>query len=395
MFAHLPPVGNPVSQSLIDNPVELLGEVFSGRTCHLYGSGTMALAAALKAAVARARGLGLKGDPEVVLPAYACPDLISAAFYAKVKPVLVDFEAERPWMNLDLLRRNLSPRTVAVIAVHFLGIPERLGPIRELLVDREEITLIEDSAQYFPRTATSGYWSGDLIVLSFGRGKPVNLLGGGAVVSQHSPRGENLAEALPLADETALASVNATPSLPWRVKLALYRQVLRPGIYGLLQGLPWLHIGETRYHTLAAITAARKGTTGLLAANIIQYRRRTLWQQDSVAALVHQQASDQVIDLPRICGWKEDQPLLRYPILLSSSRLKRQMLDRLHILGASGMYPTILPDLPGLSSLLAGQGEFPHAARFASRIMTLPTHAGVKSVHISKIAELFNKILQE
>ena len=55
-------------------------------------------------------------------------------------------------------------------------------------------------------------------------------------------------------------------------------------------------------------------------------------------------------------------------------------------LGASTMYPDILPAIPGLELLLAGQGPFPVAERFASELLTLPAHAGVRDADIQKIA---------
>ena len=50
------------------------------------------------------------------------------------------------------------------------------------LADAAGAVLIEDSAQAFPRDGGGDFWQGDLVVLSFGRGKPVSLLGGGAVL---------------------------------------------------------------------------------------------------------------------------------------------------------------------------------------------------------------------
>jgi len=392
MAAHLPPVGNSITTQLVEHSAEMLGEVFSGFDVFLYRSGTMALAASLVAVAASARDRGLKGVPEVLIPAYACPDLVSAVVYAGLKPVLVDFEADRPWMDLEMLRQHLSrPQTVAVIAVHFLGIPERLGQIREVIAGRD-IVLIEDSAQYFPcKGVTTPHWFGDLIVLSFGRGKPVSLLGGGAVLCRKGMQGLNLVQALPLAAEAALAPDNTVPGLSRRLKIALYHQLLRPGFYGLLQALPFLHIGETRYKPLSAIMAAEAGSAALLAANIAQYQPRDRCQQAWVAELIAQLGSDQVIDLPVVSGCDAAEPLLRYPVLLSSGQSRDQLLAHLQAqgLGASSMYPAILPQLPGLSALLAGQGRFPNAERFASTLLTLPTHIGVGLSDINRMADVF------
>ena len=177
MFYQLPPVGNPVRLSDGRNDESLLQEVFSPYTPGFFDSGTSALAASILAAV------NVKGasKPEVILPAYGCPDLISAVVFAGAKPVLVDLEAERPWMDLEQVSAHITGHTVAVIAASLCGIPERLGALRQI-TEQAELLLIEDSAQLFPGSIDEANWQGDLVVISFGRGKPVSLLGGGAVL---------------------------------------------------------------------------------------------------------------------------------------------------------------------------------------------------------------------
>ena len=93
MFYQLPPVGNRLCLNTInDASVQPFLTLAASR---FYQSGTAALAAAISAA----KLLKNKNYPEVILPAYACPDLVSAAVFAGVKPVLVDLEAERPWLD--------------------------------------------------------------------------------------------------------------------------------------------------------------------------------------------------------------------------------------------------------------------------------------------------------
>jgi dTDP-4-amino-4,6-dideoxygalactose transaminase len=85
--------------------------------------------------------------------------------------------------------------------------------------------------------------------------------------------------------------------------------------------------------------------------------------------------------------------LLRYPLLVDSA-LRNRMHTRLveSGMGASIMYPGILPSIPGVCAILAGQGSFPMAERFAGQLLTLPVHAGVHSVDIQKIAAVIREI---
>ena len=131
------------------------------------------------------------------MPAYACPDLVSAAKYAGVKPVLVDFEHDRPWMSVDEIKGVVSEKVIAIVAVNFLGIPERMQAIRGV-ADEYDALVIEDSAQAFPVSPDTNFWKGDIVIVSFGRGKPVSLLGGGALLL----RLDQLAEAKKVFDTT-------------------------------------------------------------------------------------------------------------------------------------------------------------------------------------------------
>lgn len=376
MFYQLPPVGNPVTLQDDAPGIPSPQDFFLPYRARFYASGTAALAAAVRAAI-RLKGTS---DPEVILPAYGCPDLVSATLFAGARPVLVDLAAERPWMDLDRLATRLNQRTVAIVAVDLFGIRERLAPLRELAADASAL-LIEDSAQAFPNGRTGASWGGELVVLSFGRGKPVSLLGGGAVLIRDTGLEELLAADPPVA-------ANDTGRIGFRFKAALYNIMISPYLYWLPQGLPFLHLGETRYHPLAAISAMDELRQGLLGANIAKYQSRDDTIRSLVAKLASEWASNAAggVDLPGVCNVAGEQDLLRYPLLLDQDRRDR-VFARLQRsgLGPSRMYPAPLPRIPGLESLLAGAGTFPAADAFSRRILTLPLHGGVREEDIENM----------
>jgi dTDP-4-amino-4,6-dideoxygalactose transaminase len=374
MFYQLPPVGNPVCLKRQHADISLLPEQFAPYTPRFLDSGTAALAAAIQAAAS----LKDTATPEVILPAYGCPDLVSAAVHAGARPVLVDLERERPWMDPAGVSAAISPHTVAIVAVCLFGIPERMAVLRPL-ADAAGIVLIEDSAQAFPRSGGEDFWQGDLVVLSFGRGKPVSLLGGGAVLFREQRFAALLADA---GGDVAVPRGNA---MAMNARARLYNSLLSPRLYWIAQSLPFLHLGETRYHPLDTITPMDVDRQALLVANIEAYRRRPLEAGTGVAGLVAS-LTDRglpIIDLPRSCGYSSPASLLRYPLLLDiesrdavSERLGEQGL------GASLMYPAALPAIEGLHCILGGASEFPAASEFAARILTLPLHERVSAADL-------------
>src|SRR5690606_38180670 len=121
-------------------------------------SGTAALAQALIVAKRRQSSVA---RPQVILPAYGCPDLVAAAVFAGLEPVLVDIETDDPAYSIDALRAALSTSVVAVVAVNFLGIPERLALLRDVLQEHGQALLIEDNAQWFPESVGQNTLHGD------------------------------------------------------------------------------------------------------------------------------------------------------------------------------------------------------------------------------------------
>jgi hypothetical protein len=220
------------------------------------------------------------------------------------------------------------------------------------------------------------------VVLSFGRGKPVSLLGGGAVLYRDADLGalmpETAAPPQPGAHQRAL----------YRLKAALYNRLMAPRVYWLPQGLPFLHLGETRYHSLPGIDAMDPVRRAMLAANVAVYRDDDMGPQKALAGMLGglDGRAGEMIDLPRASQVSQDRRLLRYPLLIEAG-LRDRLYQALRRCGAgpSTMYPAALPGIAGLETVLAGQGPFPRAEAFAARILTLPTHRRVDGEAIARM----------
>src|SRR6266850_5501892 len=152
----LPPVHSPLTASILgsgwrslftreasalDSARQLLLQNTGARDALLTDSGTSALALALRLAVGARRDC-----PRVVLPAWGCYDLATAADTADVEVVLYDLDPRTLGPDWDSLNRALSAGAAAVVVVHAYG----------LLVDLSEIArraagsgtfIIEDAAQ--------------------------------------------------------------------------------------------------------------------------------------------------------------------------------------------------------------------------------------------------------
>ncbi len=376
-FYQLPPAGNKIISRHQRGGENHVNDFFPG-DLFFFNSGAASLAVAVLVSIQHSK---LK-NPEVLLPAYACPELVSAVVFAGAKPILVDFSADRPWMDLDMISEKLTEQTCAVIAVSLFGIPERIGAIRKALQGHSAL-VIEDSAQAFPGKGEQPGVGADLVIYSFGRGKPVSVLGGGAVLTSNSELAEKVRE--------VYCDVQPVESIKWRnqLKIRAYNRLLSPRLYWLPNMLPFINLGATVYHPLLEIKQMDPLGVEILGDNIAEYWRRGRMPQDLLMQGMAGCESDVVIDLARRCCGEKIPGLIRYPLLARTAELRDKLCERINKkgLGASKMYPDTLPNIKGLERIFKGQGCTPNAKSFSQRIFTLPLHEGVNEQIVLRLLD--------
>jgi len=110
-------------------------------------SGTTALRIALMAA-----GVG-EGD-EVIVPAYTFIATASAVIEASAIPVFVDIDPETYNIDVTQIEAAITPRTRAIMPVHFAGRPADMDRVLEI-ARKHNLIVIEDAAQ-----AWGSQWNG-------------------------------------------------------------------------------------------------------------------------------------------------------------------------------------------------------------------------------------------
>lgn len=138
-------------------------------------SGTAALRVALAA-------LDVGPGDEVITQSFTFVATVEGVIESRATPVCAEIDTS---LNLDPddLRRRITPRTKAVIAVHMLGMPARLPEIAEICREHE-LALIEDAAWGCGgnlRGTPLGTW-GDVGTFSFDFAKTMTTGEGGMIV---------------------------------------------------------------------------------------------------------------------------------------------------------------------------------------------------------------------
>ncbi|NOT07115.1 MAG: DegT/DnrJ/EryC1/StrS aminotransferase family protein [Gemmatimonadales bacterium] len=341
-------------------------------TVILTASGTVALALAIRASAPSGT------RPRVALPAWACPDLMTAADTVDAEVLLYDLDPRTLSPDLDSLGRVLSRGPHAVVAVHWFGLPADLGPLRQIAAEAGA-RLIEDAAQGACGRTPEGPLGafGDYGILSFGRGKGRTGGGGGALLASPAV---GLDAAL-VAAERGLRSIAV---------LAAQGAFSRPWLYGVPASIPWLGLGETHYHAPPPIAGMHRRQAAALepvwpVAEGEGERRRANAHRWAEALAGVSGADVYLCPAGLTPGW------LRFPIRLADAIRGRFRSAGARQLGIMPAYPTTLDRLPVPAGRLLESSESLRGAReLAQALFTLPTHRHVGVGDYLKTLRLFS-----
>lgn len=359
----LPPVRSRVAlrRCSVDEGIALFARLFPGYNVELLGSGTQSLGLAITHAAIRSKSKLRR----VIVPAYGCPDLISACIQARVEPKLVDVASSGWGYDSEALHRAASEGCIAVVLVNFLGVgDDRESTLRSL--DGLDVPVVHDSAQSIPTMPEK--WAGD-VVLSFGRGKPINLLHGGALISAGRRHSD--------------APVSLRNEMLDSIAMAIAFNILTiPLVYHWARHVPRFQVGATRYKPPSELRRIPESTYSRIGAALKDYLDRK-WENPWLP-VVGGWASKGIVPLCA-SATKQDVRLLRMPLLAQSRAHRDKIVSLLSSrgLGASPMYGTSLPSVSGVPRSVLAQGPFRNADRLADRLFTLPTHASVTSADVA------------
>jgi dTDP-4-amino-4,6-dideoxygalactose transaminase len=133
---------------------------------------------------AEACGIG-PGD-EVLVPTLTFTATASVIRYLGAEAVLVDVEDSTRTIDLDYAERCVTPRTKAIMPVHFGGYPCDMARVLDF-ARRHGLKVIEDAAHALPTRRDGrmiGSWESDACVFSFYATKPITTGEGGMIVTR-------------------------------------------------------------------------------------------------------------------------------------------------------------------------------------------------------------------
>ena len=328
-----------------------LSEMLGGRRVLLTTSCTHALELALLA-------LGIGPGQEVICPSFTFVSTANAALRVGARPVFADIEDRTLGLDPNDVERQLTPRTAAILPVHYAGV----APDMQALLDiakRRGLRVVEDAAQ-----GIAASW----------RGRALGTLGDAGCLSFHETKNLSCGE--------GGALVVSDPELAKRAEIVREKGTNRAAFFrGEVDKYTWVAEGSS--YVLSDVLAA------ILDAQLdklaeIQSRRAAIVAR--YRAGLAGWAAERCVELPAQLPEREPNHHIFFLLYADTARRDRA----LQALRADGVMATFhyvpLHSAPHGRRISAEQ-ELPVTDRVAGTLLRLPLHPRLSDTDVDRVIE--------
>jgi dTDP-4-amino-4,6-dideoxygalactose transaminase len=326
---------------------------------------------------------------KVIVPAYTCFSVPSAILRAGCDVVPCDVDPETLDYRFPDLEALVSGDILCIVSPHLLGHAADILRTKGIAC-RFEIPVVEDAAQAMGG-AEESRWLGtqaDIGFFSLGRGKNVTAGSGGVILTNLDSLGSSLAQQCKQIPEASwISQVQAF------IEAVATAILIRPSLYWLPAGLPFLGLGETKFEPDFPLYRL----DGMRASLLASWQARL--EASNTERLRHGQDMLNIFQasLGRLGPTRGKATVyLRVPVILPSAEMKARICDvsAASGLGVSGLYPSPISEIPALRST-CGTSEFPGAQVLADRMVTCPVHHYVTHQDIMNIAGALQRVVDD
>ena len=301
---------------------------------------------------------GIGPGDEVILPSYTFVSTANAFVLRGGVPVFVDIHADTLNLDASLIESAITPRTRAIVPVHYAGVACEMDAILEI-ARRRGLLVIEDAAQG---------------LMSDYRGRALGALGALGALSFHETKNVISGEggALLVNDERLIA----------RAEIVREKGTDRSRFFrGEVDKYTWVDIGSSFLpgEIVAAFLLAQ-----MEDADSITARRLELWQRYHARFEPLERAGR--LRRPVIpAGCKHNGHL--YYVLLPSLELRTRLMARLKALGILSVFHYVpLHSSPAGRRFGRVSGSMANTDDLSARVLRLPLWIGLDPAVIETIA---------
>lgn len=310
--------------------------------------------------------IGIKQGDEVIAPTYTFVSSVNAFVLRGAKIVFLDSCANHPHMDADLIEKFITPKTKAIIPVHYAGIACDMDKIM-FLAKKHNLFVVEDCAQ---------------AVDSFYKGKPLGTFGDFATFSFHETKNV-------ISGEGGMIAIN-NPEFIQRAEIIREKGTNRSSFFrGEVDKYGWVDIGSSFLPSdiIAAFLFAQ-----LENLDDIQARRKKIWNWYHQGLSLLEQKN--VLKLPDIPVYAANNAHMYYLICKNLDE-RTSLIKFLRECGIHAVFHYLsLHKSPYYTSLYQG-GDLPHADRFADCLVRLPFFYELKEEQVNFIVQSIYNYFQK
>jgi dTDP-4-amino-4,6-dideoxygalactose transaminase len=287
--------------------------------------------------------LGIQSGDEVILPSYTFVSTANAFALRGARLVFADSQADQPNIDPREIERLITPRTKAIVLVHYAGVACDMDRILALS-NSHKIPVIEDAAQG---------------IASFHRGNPLGSLGAMSAFSFHETK--NI-----LCGEGGLLVVN-DEDYAKRAEIIREKGTNRSSFFrGEVDKYGWVDIGSSFLPSdlLAAFLYAQ-----LESVDAIQAERLRVW--NGYAAQLEQGAQQGFFSLPVIPDYATNNAHMFYLVCRSLDERTR-LIAHLKNLGIHAVFHYLSLHSSPYFAKEHGDRPLPNSDRYTDCLVRLP-----------------------
>ena len=328
-----------------------LSKLLANRRVLLTTSCTHALELALLA-------LGIGPGQEVITPSFTFVSSANAALRVGARPVFAEIDERTLGLDPEDVERRLTPRTAALVPVHYAGIAPDMDSLLDI-ARRRGLRVVEDAAQG--------------IVASY-RGRPLGTLGDAGCLSFHETKNLSCGEggALAIAD----------PELAKRAEVAREKGTNRAAfLRGEVDRYTWVAEGSS--YVLSDVLAALLDAQ-LDKLDLIQARRAAI--SAHYRAELTDWAARSGVALPVPLADREPNHHIFY-LLYPAPAARDRALAALRAKGVLATFHYVPLHSSPYGRSLGPQPELPVTDRVASTLLRLPLHPRLGEDDVARVIE--------
>lgn len=325
----------------------------------------------------------------VALPAYTCFSVAASAVRAGLKLYPIEIDPVTLDFDFDCFGRVQKDKLLCIVSAHLFGFVNDLTRTKAI-ANEAGAFLIDNAAQAFGATRDGRLagTGGDVGIYSFGRGKALSAIEGGAIVTDSDElasalRDEHLPENGSFLHETGLL-----------FELFAYSALLRPRLYWIAEGLPFLKLGITEFDVKFPVRNLPRLSGELIARLLDQLERMNQIRRRNAASITNALRGSSSLFFPQPSA--DCQPaMVRLSVIARDAGTRTRAVSRLRreCFGASAFYPSAICDIPGIDSHMA-DSDFhrKNAERLSHTLFTLPVHPFVGERDIARMIDILSAL---